>query len=45
MVLTVHRTTVYREPKAFKQAKLDLMKFIDTVHLEEPAWGVRNVRQ
>jgi putative transposase len=43
--LKVHRTTICREPKPVKQEKLDLMKVIDKVHLEEPAWGVRKVRQ
>jgi putative transposase len=43
--LKVHRTTIYREPKPVKQEQLDLMKVIDTIHLDEPAWGVRKVRQ
>jgi putative transposase len=43
--LKVHRTTIYREPKPVKQDQLDLMKLIDNIHLDEPAWGVRKVRQ
>jgi putative transposase len=37
--LKVHRTTIYREPKPVKQEQLDLMKVIDTIHLDEPSWG------
>ena len=43
--LKVHRTTIYREPKPINQDQLDLMKLIDTIHLDEPSWGVRKVRQ
>ena len=43
--LKVHRTTIYREPKPVNQEQLDLMKVIDTIHLDEPTWGVRKVRQ
>jgi putative transposase len=43
--LKVHRTTIYREPKPVSQDQLDLMKLIDTIHLDEPTWGVRKVRQ
>jgi len=42
--LKVHRTTIYREPKPVSQDQLDLMKLIDNIHLDEPAWGVRKVR-
>ena len=43
--LKIHRTTIYREPKPVNQDQLDLMKLIDTIHLDEPSWGVRKVRQ
>ena len=43
--LKVHRMTIYREPKPVNQDQLDLMKLIDTIHLDEPSWGVRKVRQ
>ena len=43
--LKLHRTTIYREPKPVSQDQLDLMKVIDSIHLDEPAWGVRKVRQ
>jgi putative transposase len=45
IALRVHRTTIYREPKPVKLENLDLIKVIDTIHLDEPAWGVRKVRQ
>ncbi len=35
--LKIHRTTIYREPKAVNQDQLDLMKLIDTIHLDEPS--------
>ena len=37
--LKIHRTTIYREPKALSQAELTLMKEIDSLHMENPAWG------
>ena len=43
--LKVHRTTIYHEPKPASQDQLDLMKLIDNIHLDEPTWGVRKVRQ
>ena len=42
--LKIHRTTIYREPKAVSQAKLTLMKEIDSLHMENPGWGSRKVR-
>ena len=42
--LKIHRTTIYREPKALSQAELTLMKEIDSLHMENPAWGSRKVR-
>ncbi len=43
--LKVHRMTTYREPKPVSQDQLDIMKLIDNIHLAEPTWGVRKVRQ
>ena len=40
-----HRTTIYREPKPVNQDQLDLMKLIDSIHLGDPAWGCRKVRE
>ena len=34
--LAIHRTTIYRASKPVKQRPLDLMKLIDTIHLDEP---------
>ena len=42
--LKIHRTTIYREPKPLSQAELTLMKEIDSLHMENPAWGSRKVR-
>ena len=43
--LAIHRTTIYREPKPVKQRQLDLMKLIDRIHMDDPAWGCRKVRE
>ena len=43
--LALHRTTIYLESKPVNQDQLDLMKPIDTIHLDEHSWGVRKVRQ
>ena len=40
-----HRTTIYREPKPVKQRQLDLMNLIDRIHMDDPAWGYRKVRE
>ena len=43
--LKVHRTTIYREPKPVNQDQLDLMKLIDSIHIEITEWGCRKVRE
>ena len=43
--LAIHRTTIYRESKPVKQRQLDLMKLIDRIHMDDPAWGCRKVRE
>ena len=43
--LAIHRTTIYRESKPVKQRQLDLMKLIDRIHMDNPAWGCRKVRE
>ena len=43
--LKFHCTATYREFKPVNQDQLDLMKFIDRIHLDEPSGGVRKVRQ
>jgi putative transposase len=43
--LKLHRTTIYREAKPVNQDQLDLMKLIDRIPLDDPAWGCRKVRE
>ncbi len=43
--LMIHRMTIYREPKPVNQDQLDLMKLIDRIHMDDPAWGCRKVRE
>jgi putative transposase len=43
--LVIHRSMIYRESKPVKQRQLDLMKLIDRIHMDDPAWGCRKVRQ
>ena len=43
--LAIHRTTIYRESKPVNQRQLDLMKLIDRIHMDDPAWGCRTVRE
>ena len=40
-----HRTTIYREPKPVNRDQLDLMKLIDSIHIESPEWDSRKVRE
>ena len=40
-----HRTKIYREAKPVKQQQLDFMKLIDRIHMDDPAWGCRKVRE
>ncbi len=42
--LKIHRTTIYREPKPVNQDQLELIKLIDSIHIESPEWGCRKVR-
>ena len=44
-VLAIYRTTIYRALKPVKQRQLDLMKFIDRIHMDDLAWGCRRVRE
>ena len=40
-----HHTTICREPKPVNQDQLDLMKLIDSIHIESPERGCRKVHE